>query len=236
MSRVISVVGTAGGVGASTLATALAVRAAHHGASVVALDARPYGGGLDVPFGLDEQPGVRWRDLAECSGNIDGTELFRRLPLAARCGVVSFDRDPPLLPPREALEAVLGALGHLADLVVVDAPRAGEPWEEELADLSDEVIALTGTSVTALASAGASLAHLDLLHDGVWLACRTDRGQSDLPHTLTQVLGLPLLGALPTDSKVSAALADGRPPPARGAYTRAVDALLAGLRPVRRAA
>ncbi|GMA38309.1 hypothetical protein [Mobilicoccus caccae] len=236
MTRVISVVGTAGGVGASVLTAALASRASHLGAAVVAVDARPFGGGLDVVLGADEEPGLRWRDLADAAGPVEGAEVFGRLPLAGRCGVLSFDRDEPLIPSPEALTCLVGALGRVSDIVLIDAPRAGEVWEAEVADLSDEVIAVTGYTIPALAAAAASLAHLDLVHDGLWLACRTDRETADLPDAITRRFDIPLLGAVPTDARVPTALREGRPPPGRGRLAKAVDAMLGNLRPLRRAA
>lgn len=236
MTRVISVVGTAGGVGASVLTAALATRASHLGAAVVAVDARPYGGGLDVVLGADEEPGLRWRDFADAAGALEGAEVFGRLPMTGRCGVLSFDRDTPIVPPAEALTTLVDALGRVSDLVFVDAPRAGEVWEEEVADLSDDVIALTGLSIPALAGAAASLTHLDLVHEGLWLACRIDRTQPDLAQTLTRTLGIPLIGAVPTDAQVTKALTEGRPPPGRGRLAKAVDRILGDLQPLRRAA
>lgn len=232
MSRVISVVGTAGGVGASVLTAALATRASHHGAAVVAIDARPCGGGLDVVLGVDEEPGLRWRDLLDAAGTLDGAEIFGRLPLSRRCGVLSFDREAPVVPSGEVLLSAVAALQRVSDLVFVDAPRAGEWWEAEVAELSDEVVALTGTSVPALAGAASSLAHLDAVHDAVWLACRTDRGTTDLPERLAGLLDLPLLGAVPTDGRVATAILEGRPPPGKGPYARAVDVLLSTLNPL----
>lgn len=234
MSRVISVVGTAGGVGASVLASALAMRASELGAAVVAVDARPYGGGLDVVLGVDEFPGIRWRDLADAAGPLDGVEIFGRLPLADRCGVLSFDREFPVVPSGEVLSAVVTALRSVSDIVVLDAPRAGECWEGEVAGVSDEVIALTGTTVSALAGAAASVPHLDAVHDVLWLACRTDRGAAaDLDQRLPHLLDVPFLGAVPTDHKVEACLTDGRPPPDRGRLAKAVDGILTRLRPMR---
>lgn len=233
MSRVISVVGTAGGVGASVLSAALACRASYLGAAVVAVDCRPFGGGLDIVFGVDEEPGVRWRDLVHAVGEVDGADLFGRLPLAGRCGVLSFDRDGPVVPPDDALAAAVAALRRISDIVVVDAPRAGEVWEEQVADLSDDVIALTGTTVSAIAAAGAGVPHLDAVHDGLWLACRTDRRNPDLPENLSALLDTPLLGGVASDTKVPVALDEGRPPPSRGAFTRSVDALLGALTPLR---
>jgi septum formation inhibitor-activating ATPase MinD len=51
------VVGASGGVGASTLAAAIAVRAAAADASVALVDGCPWGGGLDVVLGADRRAG-----------------------------------------------------------------------------------------------------------------------------------------------------------------------------------
>lgn len=236
MTRVISVVGTAGGVGASVLTAALATRASELGAAVVAVDARPFGGGLDVLLGADEEQGLRWRDLADAVGVLDGAALFGRLPLAGRTGMLSFDRDRPMIPSVDVLRGVMDALARVSDIIVVDAPRAGEVWEEAVADLSDEVIALTGTTIPALTGAAASVRHLDAVHDGLWLACRTDRSNPVVPETVAHCLEVPLLGTVATDARVTTALSEGRHPPTRGAFGKSVDALLGRLHPLRRTA
>jgi MinD-like ATPase involved in chromosome partitioning or flagellar assembly len=57
MGNVIAFVPTSGGVGSSTLAAAVAVRAAAAGRTVVAVDLDPLAGCLDVVFGLELEPG-----------------------------------------------------------------------------------------------------------------------------------------------------------------------------------
>lgn len=236
MTRVLSVVGAAGGVGASVLTAGLAAQAARHGASVVAVDARPFGGGLDVVLGADMEPGVRWRDLADVTGALLGRETVQRLPFSERCAVLSFDREVPLVPTGEVLRGVIEGLRGVCDLIVVDAPRAGEVWEGEIAGLGDTAIAVTGTTVTALSGAASSVAHLDAVHDDLRLACRTDRTAVDLPETIASLLDVPLLGGVPTDSRVVAALMRGAPPPSKGSFARAVDGLLSCLSPLRMSA
>lgn len=236
MTRVISVIGTAGGIGASILTAALATRASSMGAAVVAVDGRPFGGGLDVHFGVDEEPGLRWHDLADAAGTLDGAELFGRLPLAGRCGVLSFDRAHPVTPTAEAWRAVITALGRVSDIIVVDAPRAGEVCEEAVADITDDALLLTGTTIPALAGAAASAAHLDAVHGGVWLVSRVEKGQADLPESVAVSLDLPLLGSVPTDPRVTTCLSEGMPPPGKGALAKGVDHILATLQPLRRIA
>src|SRR5450631_1669926 len=98
-AHIIGVVGGSGGVGASVLTAAIAIRAAEAGMRPVALDGDRLGGGLDVTLGIEQERGVRWPDLAGARGRIDGDELLRRLPSVDGVGVLSFDRsrDVPMV-------------------------------------------------------------------------------------------------------------------------------------------
>ena len=82
VGSVLVVVGASGGVGASSLATAVAVRAVRAGLDVVLVDGCPLGGGLDVVLGAEQAQGVRWSDLSRLEGSADGPALLVRLPLA----------------------------------------------------------------------------------------------------------------------------------------------------------
>ena len=80
MGNVIAFVPASGGVGSSTLAAAVAVRAAAAGRSVVAVDLDRESGCLDVVFGLEQEPGWRWPELADVAGVVDGLGLADELP------------------------------------------------------------------------------------------------------------------------------------------------------------
>jgi septum formation inhibitor-activating ATPase MinD len=85
MGNVIAFVPASGGVGSSTLAAAVAVRACAAGRSVVAVDLDPLAGCLDVVFGLEQEPGWRWPELSDVSGVVHGLGLADELPVS--CGV-----------------------------------------------------------------------------------------------------------------------------------------------------
>ena len=85
MGNVIAFMPASGGVGSSTLAAAVAVRAAAAGRTVVAVDLDPLAGCLDVLFGLEQERGWRWRELADVAGVVDGLGLADELPVS--CGV-----------------------------------------------------------------------------------------------------------------------------------------------------
>ena len=122
-ANIIGVVGGSGGVGASALTAAIAVRGAQAGLRTVCLDGDRLGGGLDVTLGIEQERGVRWPDLAGARGRIDGPELLRALPAVDGVAVLSFDRARDVRPAAEILREVLIALSRATDLVVVDLPR-----------------------------------------------------------------------------------------------------------------
>src|SRR5450759_5123603 len=141
-AHIIGVVGGSGGVGASVLTAAIAVRAAQAGLRPVCLDGDRLGGGLDVTLGIEQEPGVRWPDLAGDRGRIDGSELLHRLPSVDGVDVLSFDcaRDVPLA--AEIFRDVLLALRVAADVVVVDLPRPDHEIFAALAPSVDVMVLL----------------------------------------------------------------------------------------------
>ena len=159
-AHIIGVVGGSGGVGASVLTAAIAVRAAQAGLRPVCLDGDRLGGGLDVTLGIEQEPGVRWPDLAGARGRIDGSELLHRLPSVDGVDVLSFDcaRDVPLA--AEIFRDVLLALRVAADVVVVDLPRPDHEIFAALAPSVDVMVLLAGSGICDLAGASAIAEHL----------------------------------------------------------------------------
>ena len=112
---VLGVVGARGGVGASTLAAALAARGARRTASVL-VDLDAAAPGLDLLVGLEDDPGVRWPDLAGAAGAIDG---------ATGAPAVAVPPPPPwLIPPLAVKEAATssGATAAFDELFRVKRP------------------------------------------------------------------------------------------------------------------
>jgi MinD-like ATPase involved in chromosome partitioning or flagellar assembly len=91
MGHVIAFVPATGGTGATTLAAAVAVRAAAAGRTAVVVDLDRLSGRLDVVLGTEQQVGWRWADLADVSGIVDGRQLLRQLPATRGAAVLGFD-------------------------------------------------------------------------------------------------------------------------------------------------
>lgn len=183
MGHVIAFVPASGGVGASTLAAAVAVRAAAAGRSVVAVDLDRVAGRLDVVFGVEQLPGWRWHRLAAVAGLVDGMGLARQLPItngvsvlsagtasrAARVGANAAAREgagtdataPQGIEPRtrdwlEVVPDVVGGLVRAHDLTVLDLPREPSVAAAVAAQL-DALVVVVGSKVGPLAAAARSV-------------------------------------------------------------------------------
>lgn len=149
--QVMAVLGGSGGVGASTLAAALAWRAAAGRRAVALVDVDRLGGGIDLLLGAEREAGWRWPRFASAEGVLG--ELGEFLPSADGVAVLSMARGPDPGPGREALAAVLASLRRGFELVVLDPGRSGGPAAREALRAADRTVLLAGGSVRGLAAA-----------------------------------------------------------------------------------
>ena len=228
-AHIIGVVGGSGGVGASVLTVAIAVRAALAGLHPVCLDGDRLGGGLDVTLGIEQERGVRWPDLAGARGRIDGPELLMRLPSVDGVSVLSFDRGRDVQLGAGIVEEVLHALSVAADLVVVDLPRPDHEVFGGLAPAVDAMVLLAASGVRDLAGASAIAGHLISACSDVWLCLRTSGNGSHFADMVAGALDLPLLAVVREESSLAADVLHGIPPGSapRGAMAAAADTVLA---------
>lgn len=121
--RTICVTGASGGVGASTLAAALAFVAARSGRRAALVDLDPGGGGLDLLVGAERLDGWRWPRLSAARGHLG--DLGEQLPCVDGVELLSMGRgvEADRRPPAEAVRAVLGSFTASHEVTVVDVPR-----------------------------------------------------------------------------------------------------------------
>ncbi len=205
----IGILGSSGGVGASTLVLALSGRAAATGLRVAALDGQWWSGGLDVVAGLEDRPGLRWADLRRARGRMDGAELLAELPAGEGVAVLSVDRARPGPVDFDAVRPVVEALGSCLDVTVVDLPRWGLPCAEPLAGLMDDVVVLGGASAVGLSATAALAPAVEALGGRLWLGQRDGTSSPELGQTVSEFAGMPLLGMVPDDRGVRRELAAG---------------------------
>ena len=222
--RVMGVIGASGGLGVSTLAVALAVRAGQLVGATVAVDAARDGGALDVTACLEHLPGLRWPDLAAVQGTLDGAALLQALPAESTTRVLAgsvLQLGPDLL------RAGVSGLARVCGVVVLDLGRS--PW---LAEQCTDLLVVAGTSARQLADASALAEQVHHVGRPAALVLRTGRtGRTDPvePEEVALHLDLPLAGTLRDDPRVAVDADRARLPGSRssGALASVVDSLLA---------
>lgn len=230
--RCVAVVGGRGGAGASTLAGALAVTAAREGRRVLLVDGDPLGGGLDLLFGEEDAPGLRWPDLAGASGRVSGRSLQEALPRVGELTLLSWDRGDRLVVPAPAMGALLDAGLRASDLVVVDLPRQVEDATAVALQRADTVLLVVPAELRAAAAAGRIAAAVAAHCDDVRVIVRDPGGALDAD-AVAASLRLPLAGALRSEGCVARGVERGEVPGERrrGALAALCRRLLAELVP-----
>ncbi|HEV7193772.1 MAG TPA: hypothetical protein VGN35_11280 [Jatrophihabitantaceae bacterium] len=198
---VIGVIGSAGGVGVSTLACALADAA---GAGLL-LDLDTCGGGLDVLLGVNAVAGVRWSGLRVAGGALDPVDLARGLPRWRGVPLLAADGVAPSL---AAVRAVLDA-GRRLGPVVLDAGRCLCPDARAVLASCSVVVLVTDSDRRGLAAVRATAGRLGARGPGPMPAAESG-GRTTVTAPMGMVLrrgsigrveaeavtGIPVLGTL----------------------------------------
>ncbi len=205
--RVMGVIGASGGVGVSTLAVALAVRAGSHLGATVAVDGGPDGGALDVTACVEHLPGLRWPDLAGAQGGLDGAALLQALPAHGPTRILAgTDRGLG----EDVVRAALTGIARVCGLAVVDLGRS--LW---LASPCTDLVVVVGTTARHLADASTLAEGVHGLGCPAVLVVRTGRGDPVSPEEVAVHLDLPLAGTLREESRIVADADRARPPGSR---------------------
>lgn len=121
--RIVAVIPGSGGAGASTVALALAQLAVKRGVKTLVIDADPFGGGLDLLAGVEDESGIRWDALIDAHGRLPAPALEDSVMRAAGVSLLSFGRDGVVLPDSSTAQSVLETSTRIFDLVVIDCGR-----------------------------------------------------------------------------------------------------------------
>ncbi|MGW7449914.1 septum site-determining protein Ssd [Streptomyces sp. NPDC054787] len=221
----VGVIGGSGGAGASTLACALAVRAARAGERTILIDGDPLGGGMDVLLGGESAEGLRWPDFAGSRGRVGAGALEESLPEMHALRVLSWDRGDRVVVPPAAIRSVVAAARRRGGVVVVDLPRrVDEAVAEVLAQL-DLVLMVVPGELRAVAAAGRVAARVRMVARDVRVVVRGRCPAGLDPEAVARLLGAPLAGEVPVEVGLPGRVAEGEPPGAqgRGALARFCD-------------
>ncbi|MFD5929863.1 septum site-determining protein Ssd [Streptomyces sp. NPDC060333] len=212
----VGVIGGSGGAGASTLACALAVRAARAGERTILIDGDPLGGGMDVLLGGEGAEGLRWPDFAASRGRVGAGALEESLPELHALRVLSWDRGDRVVVPPAAMRSVVAAARRRGGVVVVDLPRrVDEAVAEVLAQL-DLVLMVVPGELRAVAAAGRVAAGVRMVARDVRVVVRGRCPEGLDAEAVARLLGAPLAGEVPVEVGLPGRVAEGEPPGSRG--------------------
>lgn len=168
-SKVISVIGARGGVGATTLATNLAWLLSHQLSQKTALlDFDPQLG--TVALSLDLEPGRGLREVLEKPERIDGLFMDRvMVKVDDNLSILSTEEgiEEQITPNEAAAEALFKQTRPKYTHIVVDVPRVLSPFTRFALKASDHVICVTELSLMGLRE---SLRYLEYFRDVLKIA------------------------------------------------------------------
>jgi secretion/DNA translocation related CpaE-like protein len=226
---VIAVTGGCGGAGASVLAGALA-RAGVPLARSLLIEVDRLGSGADLLLGAEDEPGLRWPDLASVRGRLLPGSLLGAVPVVDRLHVLSWDRSPTAGPlPPSAVTAVLDTAVQEFGFVVLDLPRHLDDVAVAAIRAADLALLVVPAEVRAAAAARRVAAGLLEHLADVRVVVRGPAPTGLRAETVADALDLPLTGVLRPEPRLRAALDRGEPPGlrARGPLSTLCRELLA---------
>ncbi|SDO89364.1 helicase/secretion neighborhood CpaE-like protein [Nakamurella panacisegetis] len=231
----VAVVPACGGAGASVFASALAAMAGRAGRSVILADCDPWGSGLDVLLGIEDQPGIRWDELAAPAGRLPPDALHDALPKApfgrGRIRVLCQGRTPGHAITEAVVDAVMEAGRRSGDLTVFDLPRHPTVAADRVLEQADRVVLVTTADVRGCYAAARTADRLTALGVQPELVVRGPSPGGIGAEDIGDVLGLPVLARMRPQPSLARDLEKGKPPGAdsRGPLARAARSVLAQL-------
>ena len=236
----IAVVGACGGAGASVFAAALAGSAERRGTSVILADCDPWGQGLDVLLGIEDDGGLHWEELAAPSGRLPPDALHRALPSApfgrGRVAVLCPGRAGGRDIPGNVVDVVLESGRRAGDLTIVDVPRHPTAAGDRAVERADVVVLVVPADVRGCFSAARVAPRLVDLGASPGLVVRGPSPGGIGAQDMSDALGLPVLAWMRPQPFLARDLESGRAPgaDARGPLARAAASVLALLQPAYR--
>ena len=152
--RVIGVMGTRGGAGATSTVLYLAALLARQGKSVAAVDLDPQDGSLALL--LDMEPSRGLREAMEKPDRIDGLFLERAMQKAEQGFYVLSAEEglgEPIQYHADAAEVLLTELRGKFDFIVLDLPRRANPFFRYCVTLCEPLFLLSERSLQGLRDA-----------------------------------------------------------------------------------
>lgn len=204
----VGLVPASGGAGASLISCGLAFHARQIFHDVALVDLDENSASLDITFGLENQPGMRWQDFSNLSGSINGNDILRSLPNRDNVGLLTHGKltDSTTTPKNLVLEK----LNESCDLVVIDFPRLSDKhFSIDALTNCDLVLVVTTATVRGCASAKRSIAGLSGYAKNIELVVRNVPGSNLDPMQIAELLNTPLAAIVNTDVRIAEQIEQG---------------------------
>jgi len=243
--RLIAVIGSRGGAGASCLAASMAQAFHRQTQSCVLVDLCDIGAGIEVLLGIEGEPGARWPEMAAARGDVDGSELVLALPQWQGVPVLSVSRHQQTPVPEEVVLDVCAGLIRNGAVVVADipAPASWNPAIRALLADADQVMIATPDSTVGLAGAMAVALALDGIGEALGssttrrrraaqtdqaVALRTRSGSRVSETDVAKLVGRPVMVRFREDRNLPSAIELGAGPSTKSAkhLTRAGQSIV----------
>jgi secretion/DNA translocation related CpaE-like protein len=204
---VVGVIAGRGGAGASVFATALA-QSATGVCDALLIDADPWGGGIDLVLGCEDETGLRWPELALQGGRLNYPALRDALPQRDGVTVLSGSRIGSEIE-ATPLGAVIDAGSRGGATVICDLPRRSTGAVETVLDAADLVVVVAPADVRSCAAAAALTPWLSAANPNAGVVVRGPSPGGLGAAEVARIVGLPLLAAMRAQPGVADSLERG---------------------------
>lgn len=233
MAKIFAVCSGCGGVGKTTVALSLAVRAAKRGRRTVLLDASGVSRACDLALGLENIVVLDMADVANRQAGLEAALYKAPKYENLRFACASLYDDVPTT----ELTAALLALHSLCDVLVIDCQTGHFSLGRELLGREDVRVIVTRPDDVSIRASERMMMKDRSGEEERWLvvnrasAQRVRRKTQYDAKTVEMTLDCPLAGCIPEDDSIAACSQKGRialecDGPARRALVQLTDALL----------
>jgi secretion/DNA translocation related CpaE-like protein len=211
--RVVGVLGSRGGAGASVFAASLAMAAVRAGHTPYLVDLDPLGCGLGVVLGQDTSSGLTWGSVSAGVGRIPALSLQSAVSQVHGISLLGWGDEEPADLASGVAGAVVDAARLCTPVTVLDLGRAATPAQREALARCDRALLVVPADVRSVRAASRMTQRLSL--SMCELVVRGPNPGGLVAEDVGEAVGLPVLAAVGAERDLDRRLERGEPPGGR---------------------